>query len=213
VPCLNLSFDVFAVVELRLWLGPMRGTPSGNISDLPQEEAVANPAAVQELEFIGYHYIMLTSDILGRRPWQSVPLVLVKGLLDGEVMPQGTTVSATLANAITYKVQHFDGEITIPEQLAGYLKAIGSIDEMVNKGIMTEKVSGIVKAAIAHVPAERGAPPVSEHAARRGGRKEAAFRLFDQGRRPSSPEIKALSLKPSSAYKYFQTWKRTHSEC
>lgn len=35
-----------------------------------------------------------------------------------------------------------------------------------------------------------------------------AFELFDQGKRPSNPEVKALGLKPKTTYNYFQEWKK-----
>ncbi|KKN59498.1 hypothetical protein LCGC14_0541120 [marine sediment metagenome] len=39
-------------------------------------------------------------------------------------------------------------------------------------------------------------------------RKELALALFDQGKRPSDPEVKALGLKPKTCYNYFQDWKK-----
>jgi hypothetical protein len=98
--------------------------------------------------------------------------------------------------------------VSVPDQFVEYLTSIGNIDEMINMGIMTEKVGSIVKAALADGPAESGAPPAREHAARRGSMKERAFRLFDQGRRPSDPEVKALGIKPNSVYRYYQNGKK-----
>jgi len=34
-------------------------------------------------------------------------------------------------------------------------------------------------------------------------KKEAAFALFDEGKSPSSPELKALKLKSQSRYNYY----------
>jgi len=39
-------------------------------------------------------------------------------------------------------------------------------------------------------------------------RMELAYEFFEQGKRPSDPEVKALGLKPKSTYDYFQRWKR-----
>lgn len=39
-------------------------------------------------------------------------------------------------------------------------------------------------------------------------RMDIAFKLFDEGKRPSDPEVKELGLKPSSTCDYFQQWKR-----
>jgi len=38
--------------------------------------------------------------------------------------------------------------------------------------------------------------------------RDLAFELFDQGRRPSDPEVKALGLKSKATYNYFQEWKK-----
>jgi len=38
--------------------------------------------------------------------------------------------------------------------------------------------------------------------------RDLAFELFEQGKRPSDPEIKALGLKPKTTYNYFQEWKK-----
>ncbi len=38
--------------------------------------------------------------------------------------------------------------------------------------------------------------------------KELAFALFDQGKRPSDPELKELGIKSRSLYTYFQLWKK-----
>lgn len=43
-----------------------------------------------------------------------------------------------------------------------------------------------------------------------GTKKGLAFLLYDQGKRPSDPEVKALGLKPKSTYIYFQEWKKSH---
>ena len=37
--------------------------------------------------------------------------------------------------------------------------------------------------------------------------RDIAFELFDQGKRPSGPEVKALGIKFKTSYNYFQDWK------
>lgn len=39
-------------------------------------------------------------------------------------------------------------------------------------------------------------------------KKNEAFELFSQGKRPSSPEVKALALSAKTRYNYYQDWKR-----
>ena len=40
-------------------------------------------------------------------------------------------------------------------------------------------------------------------------KKDQAFSLFDQGKKPSSPEVKQLGLKPKTSYNYFQEFKHS----
>ncbi len=41
--------------------------------------------------------------------------------------------------------------------------------------------------------------------------KELAFVLFDQGKRPSDPELKDLGIKARSLYTYLQLWKKKNT--
>jgi hypothetical protein len=38
--------------------------------------------------------------------------------------------------------------------------------------------------------------------------KDRVFRLFDEGKRPGDPEVKSLGIKPNTAYRYYQEWKK-----
>ena len=40
-------------------------------------------------------------------------------------------------------------------------------------------------------------------------KKKKAFVLFDQGKRPSDEEVKALGLCPKTTYNYYQLWKHS----
>jgi len=40
-------------------------------------------------------------------------------------------------------------------------------------------------------------------------KKDEAFRLFDEGKKPSDPELKALGLSPKTRYNYYQDHKKT----
>lgn len=160
-------------------------------------------------ELLGLYYSILEPKSLGTSvPCKSIPLVIVKGLLQGEILPEGTTVSAASLGITTYRVQGFGKEVHVPDQLAEYLRSIGSIDAMIAAGIMAEKVGKIVKAPLTSVEARRRARPVAGHIAKKGSKKERAFRLFDQGRRPSDPEVRNLGIKPNSACPYFQAWNK-----
>ena len=39
-------------------------------------------------------------------------------------------------------------------------------------------------------------------------KKQKAFKLFDQGKKPRDQEIKSLGLKSKSTYNYYQEWKK-----
>ena len=38
------------------------------------------------------------------------------------------------------------------------------------------------------------------------------FVLFDEGKKPSDPDVKALDIKSKSTYSYYKQWKRLHPD-
>lgn len=40
-------------------------------------------------------------------------------------------------------------------------------------------------------------------------KKQKAFEWFNQGKRPSDPEVKGLGLSPKTRYNYYQEWKHS----
>ena len=211
VPCLGFMFHVFAVVEVRVWLKPGQKDFGYYTFELPWREEGDRPSLLQKPEFLGYHYIVLTpKDLNGYIFWQSIPLVLLKGLLNGETKPTGTIISAASASMITYKTPKFEEEVTIPDSFAGYLKNIGSIGGMVSMGIITEKVGSIVKSVLSEFETERGASPLEERIKRKGTKKAKAFQLFSEGKGPDNPEVKALGMHKSTRYKYYKQYLATH---
>ena len=84
-------------------------------------------------------------------------------------------------------------------------------EEMVTRGIITKKVANIVKSEV-------GEPKVGQQDLSQEGKtmlkdskKSRVFELFDQGKRPGDPEVKALVIKPETAYRYYQEWKKTQN--
>ena len=164
---------------------------------------------LEKPRFLAYYYLILAPEDLGGYVfWESIPLILLKGLLNGEARPDGCTISAASDSVTTYRVQGFEEEVDVPDKFVEYLKNIGSIDKMVDMGVMTEKVGNIVKAALGELQVKRIIPPAREKAGRRDSMKGRAFWLFDEGKRPGDPEVKALGIKPNSAYRYYQDWKK-----
>ncbi len=212
VPSLNFSFDIFVAAYAEVWLRPGNISFDGYEFLLPWLKDENGLPLLEKSKFLGYYYLILRPEDLGGHVfWETIPLVLLKGLLNGEARPYGSTILEATDSVITYSVQGFEEEIEVPDKFADYLKGIGSIDEMVSIGIMTEKVGNIVKAALGELEVKRKIQPVQKRAGGRDSIKEKAFRLFDEGKRPSDPEVKALDIKPNSAYRYYQEWKKTCS--
>jgi len=208
-PCLGFMFEVFAVVEIRVSLKPGKKTFGGYTFSLPWREEKGYSILLQEPELLGYHYFILApEDLGGYVSWETIPLVLLKGLLNGEIKPVGITISAALDDIITYKVPKFKEEVNIPDSFASYLRGIGSIDEMVSMGIMTEKVGNIVKSELGELKVEQKASLSEEKVKQRDSKKAKAFQLFGEGKRPSDSEVKSLGIKPNSTYRYYQQWKK-----
>ena len=212
VPCIDMSFDVFAAASGEIWLKPGKKSFNGYEFALPCMEESSGLVALEKPRFLGYYHLVLAPEDLGGHVfWRSIPLVLLKGLLNGETRPDGCTISAASGSVTTYRVQGFEKEVDVSDKFVEYLKSVGSINEMVNMGIMTEKVGNIVRVALGEMEAERRTPPGAGTAGRRDSMKEKAFQLFDAGKRPSDPEVKALGIKPNSAYRYHQIWKKACS--
>ena len=125
--------------------------------------------------------------------------------------PKGTIVSAASDEGVTYRIPGLEGETTIPNAFADYLRKIGTIDQMISTDIMTEKVADIVKSEITELAQICEASSLKEGSRRQDTKKTRANQLFDRGKRPSSPEVKALGIKPDTAYRYYQDWKKTQN--
>lgn len=206
VPCLDFMFDVFAVLEVRVWLKPGQKNFGDYVFNLPWREEKGYSVPLQEPEFLGYNYLALTPEDLGGYSWQSIPLVLLKGLLNGEIKPNGTTISAATDSRITYKIPGFKDGVDIPGKFAVYLKNIGNIDQMVSMGIITEKVGGIVKNELSELEAEQEALALEEKTRGKDTKKAKAFQLFSEEKDPTSPEVKALGMHKSTRFKYYNQY-------
>ena len=208
-PCIGIGFEIFAAAYAEVSLRPGKKNINGYEFALPLIEDGNGLVQLDRSRFLAYHRLILTPEELGGYVfWMSIPLILLTGLLTGETRPDGCTISAASDSVTTYRVQGFEKEVDVPDQFAEYLKSIGSIDEMIALGIMPEKVGRIIKVALGELGARREAPPTKARAGRTGSMKERALRLFDQGKRPSDPELRALGIKPNTAYRYYQQWKR-----
>ena len=160
IPCLDFSFDIFAAAYGEVWLKASQKEFEDYIFDLPVTEGPSGSALLEKPQFIGYHYLVLTpQDLGGCVPWESIPLVLIKGLMNGELQPAGTTVLAASEARTTYKIKGFEGEATIPDSFANYLKEIGGIDQMVSIGIIGKKVANVIEKTFTQ-PETKGKTPL-----------------------------------------------------
>ena len=215
VPCIDIGFDIFAAAYAEVWLKSGKKEFNGYEFALPWMEDSNGLVLLEKPRFLAYYHLILAPEDLGGYVfWRSIPLVLLKGLLNGETRPNGCTISAASDSVTTYRVRGFEKEVDVPDEFLEYLKGIGGIDEMIGMGIMAEKVGNIVRVALGEMEVEREILPAGENARRRDSMKERAFRLFDKGKRPGDPEVKALGIKPNSAYRYYQAWKKacSHSQ-
>lgn len=211
-PSLVFSFEVFTAVCAEVWLKPVKKSFGDYESTMPWLEEKGSLVPLQEPRLLGYHLSILRPEDLGGHVfWRTIPLILLRGLLCGQTRPEGTTISTASDEAITYRIPGVEHEITIPNAFADYLRTIGTIDKMINMNILTEKVASIVKSELNELEQECRVPSSRRSMRQRDTKKAKAYQLFDKGRRPSDPEVKALGIKPSSAYRYFQAWKRACS--
>lgn len=171
IPCLSIGFDVFIAIEALFWLKPNRVTINGYEFTMPEEEcSVRIPEGkvvtscfrkLTEPQLIGYHYRLLTSDELdelGYYFWQTIPSILIQGLMQGNLEPEGCTIIGVHQGWTIYTVDGFEDEIAIPDTFCKYLKEIGSWQGLLERGIISSKVGEVVTRAIERSAKERSSP-------------------------------------------------------
>ncbi|GAH71305.1 unnamed protein product, partial [marine sediment metagenome] len=105
-PCLDFCFDIFGAAYAEVWLKPGEKTFGNYVYNLPWRDEKGYPVPLKEPEFLGYYYLVFTPEDLGGYVfWQSIPLLILRGLLSGETKPSGTTISAYSDGMIAYKTQ------------------------------------------------------------------------------------------------------------
>ena len=210
IPCLVISFDTFAAVYTEVLLKPKTRRFGSCSFHLPAKEEGNVLVPLDEPELLGYFQILLSSEELGGYIfWQVIPLALLGWLFEGGIKPSGIMISQTSDDGIRYRVKKFEGEINIPDEFSDYLRRIGSIDSMVDMGILTRKTADIAKSESGELEVQRKAWLPEEKG--RDTKKAKAFQLFGQGKGPSSPEVKALGLHKSTRFKYYKRYMTTHN--
>ncbi len=209
IPCLDFNFDIFATAYGRVLLKPKEKTFGICRFNLPAEKEGNVLVPLEEPRLLGYFHVLLTpEDLDGYVPFEAIPLVLFNWLLKDGAKPAGVTISAASDGIITYKFANFKGEVTMPDKFADCLKNIGSFDDLLNMGWVSEKVANIAGSQLGESKVEQEvAPQKKDKIERKDTGKAKAFKLFDEGKRPSDRDVKATKIKPQILYRYYQEWK------
>ena len=173
VPCLDFGFEVNLAIRSEFWLKPSKVIIDGYEFDQP---LVQHPvpirleagmirrasyiAPLREPHFLGYFPAELstndlTLDELGYEFWQTVPCVLIQGLLKGNLEPEGCTIIAAREGRTIYQVENFNEEVIIPDGFAQYLRKIGSWDSLTERGIINGKIATIMQRVMARAKNEQ----------------------------------------------------------
>jgi len=204
IPCLDFNFDIFVTAHAEVLLKPKVKKFGICSFNLPAEKEGNVLIPLEEPKLLGYFHILLTPEELGGFVrWGTIPLVLLNWLFKGGTKPPGITISEASDDSITYKVKKFKEEVDIPDKFADYLKNIGSID-----GLLDEKIGSIVRSELSEFKVEQEVSPQKDKIERKDTGKARAFRLFDEGKRPSDREVKSLKIKSKILYRYYQEWKK-----
>ncbi|MFC2013457.1 hypothetical protein ACFLU8_01005 [Chloroflexota bacterium] len=189
IPCLDIYFDVFAVVTVAVSVQAgskkLNGIPYNFLTNL------------QEPKFLGFYQIIITPN----EPhfWQSVPISIIRALFDGNLEPQNTTILERTDELTVYEVKKFEEDICeIPISFERYCRNLGSFEKMRELGIIKERIAEILE-----LPR-----PIRINHKESKSKKAQAFQLYNEGKRPSDSEVKSLGIKPESAYRYYQDWKK-----
>ena len=200
VPSLDFGFSVFVVTEIEYWLKSAQVSFGNWNFTMP---------TLEKPELLGYAYKLFTSDDLnaaGYYFWQTIPCILIQGLLQGNIEPQGTRITEVSESSTSYEINGFDEEISIPDTFSKYLKAIGSWQGLMEKGIISSKVGEVVARAMEGSTKGLSSPETPKLS--KGTKKARVFQLFNEGKRPGDPKVKSLGIKPETAYRYYQDWKK-----
>jgi len=192
VPCLDFNFAVFAVVTITVLAQAGQKVFNGHKFNF-----LTN---LREPKRLGFYQ----TTVIPNQPhfWQSVPLTILCALVDGNLQPLGTTILQRTDQLTVYEVKKFEEDICeIPVSFERYCRSLGSVEKMKEAQIINERTAEILEPL----------RPISINHKESKSKKAKAFLLFSQGKRPSDSEVKSLGIKPNSAYRYYQDWKKAHN--
>jgi len=173
VPYLDIGFHIWLGIEAKFWLKPSKVTINGYEFDMPQMEcpvsfehegkilySAIRRQPLLKPEQLGYYYLVLTpselmDDGLGYTSWQTVPCVLIEGLLQSDPEPEGCTIIEAYEGWTNYQVDGFDQEVKMPHSFGRYLNEIGTWDSLRERGIITDEIMGTVQRAMARAKSKQ----------------------------------------------------------
>jgi len=188
VPCLDFYFDVFAVISFVVSAQAGQKVFNGYKFNFLNN--------LREPKPLGIYKIIITSN----EPhfWQSVPIGIIHALVGGNLQPPNTTILQRTDQLTVYEVKKFEEDICeIPISFERYCRSLGSVKKMEELGIIKKRTAEIL---------ELPQPIINQKESK--SKKAQAFALFSQGKRPGDGEVKYLGIKPNSAYRYYQDWKK-----
>lgn len=147
LPCLDFNFDIFAIAEVRFWMKPNTVEINGCFFPMPRIIHEGYAVELKEPQSLGYAYRLLTPGDFSPSSfyWQSIPVILMAGLMNGVLEPEGTKVIEATEVAITYKIEGLDDEIYIPNNFADYLVKVKKNGDLASLGIICEKVAATIE--------------------------------------------------------------------
>jgi len=173
VPRLDIGFEVDLTIRAEFWLKPGKAAINGYEFDLPlveylvpiklEKQVISSGsyiAPLREPNFLGYYNLVLSTDELqldelGYEFWQTIPCVLIQGLMGGNSEPEGCIIITAYEGWTSYQVDDFDQELKIPDSFIRYLREIGNWDSLTEKGIISDKIRDSVQRAMARAKVEQ----------------------------------------------------------
>ncbi|MFC1989452.1 hypothetical protein ACFLVW_02655 [Chloroflexota bacterium] len=195
VPCLDIYFDVFAVVTIKVLAKAGKKVFNGYAFDF-----LTN---LREPKCLGFYQIIINPN----HPnfWQSVPLIILYALMDGNLQPPGTTILQRTDQLTVYEVNKFEDNICeIPKSLERCFRSLGSMEKLKEAQVIDGRTAEILKlpGPVEHKGTKKQPSKQSK--------KDQAEALFKEGEFPSSPRVKKLGIKYKTCQVYYNTWKREH---
>ncbi len=148
-PCLAFSFRLEIVVESKVMLKPVVKKFDSIPFELPREEystkdGISYWTVLDKPILLGYFYTHLIPVEVPVVPWQTIPLSLLSGLMQGETVPKGSKVIEASEEQIVYEVKNFDEWVKVPASFQACLGEMQGLEGMVTAGVISNQTFRII---------------------------------------------------------------------